>query len=134
MKIKRAAPLLMGGAIVVAIPALAGADPAYVGVAVGYQASGAPRGLPYLSATAAGAQQGAMQYCRSQLSACAPAGTSTQCIGIATGIGTKWMEAEGPDKVTAEANARAKLGELAADSSFPDTTVDPATTAVCAWD
>jgi hypothetical protein len=135
MEINTAVLPLLGAAIVVASPALAGADPSYVGVAVGYQASGAPRGLPYVSATAAGAQQGAVQYCESHLSACAPAGTSTQCIGIATGIGTKWMSAEGPDKATAEANARAKLGELVAGLPLPDTTeVDPATTAACAWD
>jgi hypothetical protein len=129
-----AAPLLVGAAIVVAAPALAGADPTYVGVAVGYQASGAPQGLPYVSATASGARQGAMQHCESHLSACALAGTSTQCIAIAT-AGTKWMSAEGPDEVTAQTNARAKLGELVVDLPLPDTTeVDPVTTAACAGD
>lgn len=135
MKINTAAPLLVGAAIAFASQPLAGADPAYVGVAVGYQVTGAPRGLPYVSATAAGAQQGALEDCESRLSTCAPAGTSTQCIGIATGIGTKWMSAEGPDKTTAEAKARAKLGELVAGLPLPDTTeLDPVTTAACAWD
>jgi hypothetical protein len=134
MKTNTAVALLAGAAILLATPALAGAGPSFVGVAVGYQSSGAPRGVPYVSATAAGAQQGALQYCQSQLSACAPAGTSTQCIGIATGVGTKWMSAEGPDKITAEANARAELGQLVAALPLPDTTdVDPTTTAACAW-
>src|SRR5579875_3879741 len=136
MKIKAAPPLLLvAAAIAVATPASAGAEPAYVGVAVGYQASGAPQGLPYVSSTAAGAQQGAMQHCQAQLSACAPAGTSTQCIGIATGVGKQWDSAEGPDRPTAETNARAKLAKVAAGLPLPDTTGDePATTAACSWD
>ena len=135
MKIKAVPPLLLvGAAIAVATPASAGADPAYVGVAVGYQASGAPRGLPYVSSTAAGAQQGAMQDCQAHLSACAPAGTSTQCIGIATGVGKQWDSAEGPDKPAAEINARAKLAKVAAGLPLPDTSGDePATTAACSW-
>jgi hypothetical protein len=136
MKIK-AVPslLLMGAAIAVAASAWAGADPAYVGVAVGYQASGAPRGLPYVSSTAAGAQQGALQDCQAHLSACAPAGTSTQCIGIATGVGKQWDSAEGPDKSTAETNARAKLAKVVAGLPLPDTSGDePATTVACSWD
>jgi hypothetical protein len=133
----KAAPhlLLMGVAIAVVTPASAGADPAYVGIAVGYQASGAPQGLPYVSSTAAGAQQGAMQNCQAHLSACAPAGTSTQCIGIATGVGKQWDSAEGPDKPTAETNARAKLAKVAAGLPLPDTSGDePATTAACSSD
>jgi hypothetical protein len=136
MKIKAAPPLLfVVAAIAIATPASARADPAYVGVAVGYQASGAPKGLPYVSSTAAGAQQGAMQACQAHLSACAPAGTSTQCIGIATGIGKQWDSAEGPDMPTAETNARAKLAKVAAGLPLPDTSGDePATTAACPWD
>jgi hypothetical protein len=136
MKIK-AVPLLllMGAAIAVATPASAGADPAYVGVAVGYQASGAPRGLPYVSSTAAGAQQGAMRDCQAHLFACAPAGTSPQCIGIATGVGKQWDSAEGPDKSAAQINARAKLATVVAGLPLPDTSGDePATTAACSWD
>jgi hypothetical protein len=136
MKINAAPPLLLVGvAIAVATPASAGADPAYVGVAVGYQASGAPQGLPYVSSTAAGAQQGAMQACQAHLSACAPAGISTQCIGIATGVGKQWDSAEGSDKPTAATNARAKLAKVAAGLPLPDTSGDePATTATCSWD
>lgn len=136
MEIKAAAPLLLAGAVITVVNAAsAGADPAYVGVAVGYQVSGAPQGLPYVSSTAAGAEQGAMQVCQTQLSACAPAGTSTQCIGIATGVGTHWESAEGPDKGTAETNARAKLAKLVASLPLPDTTADdPGTTAACSWD
>jgi hypothetical protein len=136
MKIKAVPSLLLvGAAIAVAIPASAGADPAYVSVAVGYQASGAPQGLPYVSSTAAGAQQGAMQNCQAHLSACAPAGTSTQCIGIATGVGKQWDSADGPDKPTAETNARAKLATVTAGLPLPDTSGDePATTAACSWD
>jgi hypothetical protein len=127
--------LLVGAAMAVATPALAGADPAYVGVAVGYQVSGTPQGLPYVSSTAEGAQQGAMQNCLARLSACAPAGTSRQCIGIATGVGTQWDSAEGPDKATAETNARAKLAKVAAGLPLPDTLGDgPVTTAACSWD
>lgn len=135
MKIKAAPPLLLvGAAIAVATPASAGADPAYVGVAVGYQASGAPRGLPYVSSTAEGAQQGAMQDCQAHLSACAPAGTSTRCIGIATGVGAQWDSAEGPDRPTAEINARAKLAKLVAGLPLADTTTaEPVTTAACSW-
>ncbi|QLL09126.1 DUF4189 domain-containing protein [Mycobacterium vicinigordonae] len=130
-----AAALVVGAAIMVVTPAGAGADPNYVSVAVGYQPSGAPQGMPYVSATAAGARQGAMQSCQAHLSACAPAGTSTQCIGIATGFGSKWMEAEGPDRKTAEANARAKLLDLMAGLPLPDpTTLDPDTTGACAFD
>jgi hypothetical protein len=136
MKIKAVPPLLlMGAAIAVATPASAGGHTAYVGVAVGYQASGAPRGLPYVSSTAAGAQQGAMQDCQAHLSACAPAGTSTRCIGIATGVGKQWDSAEGPDKPAAEINARAKLAKVAAGLPLPDTSGDElATTAACSWD
>ena len=136
MNIKAATPLLLvGAAIAVATSASAGADPAYVGVAVGYQASGAPKGLPYVSSTAAGAEQGALQNCQIHLSACAPAGTSTQCIGIATGVGKQWDSAEGPDKSTAESNARAKLAKVAAGLPLPDTSRDePVTTAACSWD
>jgi hypothetical protein len=136
MKIKAAPSLLLvGAAIAVATPASAGADPAYVGVAVGHQVSGAPQGLPYVSSTADGAQQGAMQNCQAHLFACAPAGTSRQCIGIATGLGTQWDSAEGPDKPTAETNARAKLAKVAAGLPLPDMTADgPVTTAACSWD
>jgi hypothetical protein len=135
LQINIAAPLLVAVAFAIATPAWARADPTYVGVTVGYQATGAPRGMPYVSKTAAGAREGAMQSCRAHLVACASAGTSTQCIGIATGVGTKWMSAEGPDRQTAEANARAKLDELVAGLPLPDTAgVDPATTAACAWD
>jgi Domain of unknown function (DUF4189) len=87
----------------------------------------------YASASAAEAKQGAMQACRTRLVACAPAETSTQCIALVTGLGTKWMSAEGPDKKTAEANARAKLADLATDISFPDSTgVNPEVVAKCA--
>jgi hypothetical protein len=135
LKINMAAPLLVGVSFVIATPAPAGADPSYVAMTVGYQATGAPQGMPYVSTTAAGAQQGATQNCRAHLVACAPAGTSTQCIGIAISAGTKWMSAEGPDKRTAEANARAKLAELIAGLPLPDTAgLDPATTVACAWD
>jgi hypothetical protein len=136
MKVKAVPPLLLVGvAFAVATPAPAGADPAYVGVAVGYQASGAPRGLPYVSSSPAGAQQGAMQDCQAHLFACAPAGTSTQCIGIATGVGKQWDSAEGPDRPSAETNARAKLAKVAAGLPLPDTSGDePATTAACSWD
>lgn len=135
VKISTAAPLLVGAALAVVTPAWAGADPSYVGVAVGYQTTGAAQGMPYVSATAAGARQGAMQSCQAHLFACAPAGTSTQCIGIATGFGSKWMEAEGPDKMTAEAKARAKLLDLMSGVPLPDpTTLDPDTTAACASD
>jgi hypothetical protein len=136
MKICAAAPLLLvGAAIAVATPASAGADTAYVGVAVGHQVSGAPQGLPYVSSTAEGAQQGAMQDCQAHLVACAPAGTSPQCIGIATGVGTQWDSAEGPDKPTAETNARAKLAKVVAGLPLPDTPVDePVMMAACSWD
>jgi hypothetical protein len=133
--INTAALLLAGTAIAVVTSASSRADPSYVGVAVGYQISGAAQGMPYVSATAAGAKQGAMQSCQAHLSACAPAGTSTQCIGIATGFGPKWMEAEGPDRKTAEANARAKLLDLMSGVPlFDPTTSDPQTTAACASD
>jgi hypothetical protein len=133
VKLNLAAPLLVGAAIVITAQPVARADPSYVGVAVGYQASGAPTGIPYVGATASEAKQGAMQACRARLAACAPAGTSTQCIAVATGFGTKWMSAEGSDKKTAEANARAKLADLATDISFPDSTgVTPEVVAVCA--
>jgi hypothetical protein len=131
---KAAAFILAGAVIAVSNSSPAGAERSYVGVAVGYQISGAAQGMSYVSATAAGAKQGAMQTCQAHLSACAPAGTSTQCIGIATGFGSKWMEAEGPDKNTAEANARAKLLDLMAGVPLPDSTVDPDTTAACASD
>lgn len=136
MKIRTAAsPLLMGALIAFVTPASAGADPAYVGVAVGYQPSGAPQGLPYVSSTAAGAQQGALQACRTRLFACAAAGTSPQCIGIATGFGTHWESAEGPDTSAAMTNARDKLTKLMAGVPLPDTTGDePRTTAACSWD
>src|ERR1700684_1488544 len=136
MKVKAVPPLLLVGvAIVVATPAPAGAGPSYVGVAVGYQASGAPRGLPYVSSSPAGAQQGAMQDCQAHLFACAPAGTSKQCIGIATGVGKQWDSEEGPDRSTAETNARAKLARGAAGRPLPATSGDePATTAACSWD
>lgn len=130
---KTPALLFASVAIALGTPAAAWADPSYVGVAVGYQISGAAQGMPYISETAAGAKQGAMQSCQAHLSACAPAGTSTQCIGIATGFGSKWMEAEGPDKKTAEARARAKLLDLMSGVPLPDpTTNDPDTTAACA--
>ena len=126
MKIERAVPLVLAVAgIAIATPA--SANPAYVGVAVGYQASGAPLGVPFVSATADGAQQGAMQNCQTRLSACAPAGTSTQCIGIAIGNGVRWETAEGPDTGTAEANARAKLVQLVAGLPLPDMRIDPST-------
>jgi hypothetical protein len=45
------------------------------------------------------------------------------------------MEAEGPDKMTAEAKARAKLLDLMSGVPLPDpTTLDPDTTAACASD
>ena len=122
-------------AIAVATSAPAGADAAYVGVAVGYQASGAPRGIPYVSSSPAGAQAGAMQDCQAHLFACAPAGTSSQCIGIATGVGKQWDSAEGPDRSTAETNARVKLAKVAAGLPLPDSGGDDAaTTAACSWD
>jgi hypothetical protein len=133
VKLNLAAPLLVGAAIVIAAQPVARADPRYVGIAVGYQISGAPTGIPSVGATAAEAKQGAMQACRERLVACAPVGTSTQCIALVTGLGTKWMSAEGSDKKTAEANARAKLADLANDVSFPDSTgVNPEVVAVCA--
>jgi Domain of unknown function (DUF4189) len=123
----------VGAAIVIAAQPIARADPGYVGVAVGYQVSGIPAGIPYVGATAAEAKEGAMQACRTRLAACAPAGTSTQCIAVATGLGTKWMSAEGSDKKTAEANARAKLADLTTDISFPDSVgVNPEIIAACA--
>lgn len=128
-------PALLVASAVIALttPASAWADASYVGVAVGYQISGAAQGVPYISATAAGAKQGALQACQARLSACAPAGTSTQCIGIAAGFGSKWMEAEGPDRKTAEARARAKLLDLMSGVPLPDpTTNDPDTSAACA--
>ena len=135
MTIKSAAPLLVSAVMAVATAPFAAADPAYVGIAVGFQPTGAPQGLPYVSTTAAGAQQGALQACRSRLVACAPAGTSTQCIGVA-GVGKQWQMAEGPDKSTAQSNARAALLELVADLPLPDVTSDDlvATTAACPWD
>lgn len=134
-KLNTAAPLLVGAALAIVAPPGAGADPSYVGLAVGYQTSGAAQGVTYVSLTAAGATQGALQSCQTHLSGCAPAGTSTQCIGIATGFGSKWMEAEGPDKKIAEANARAKLLDLMSGVPLPDpTTLDPDTTAACASD
>jgi hypothetical protein len=134
-RISAAATIIMGTAVVVATPAVAGADPSYVGLAVGYQASGVPNGVSFVSSTAEGAQQGAMQNCRAKLVACAPVGASTQCMGIATGNGTHWDSAEGPDKNSAEANARAKLVELVAGLPVPDTSgVDPVTTGACPWD
>jgi len=132
MKIEKAVPLVFAVVgIVTATPA--SAKPAYVGVAVGYQASGAPLSLSFVSSTAEGAQQGALQSCRTRLSACAPAGTSTQCIGIAIGNNTRWETAEGPNTGTAEANARAKLAELVAGLPVPDMRIDPSTTAACPW-
>jgi hypothetical protein len=133
VKLNSAAPLLLGAAIVITAQPVARADPSYVGIAVGYQVSGAPTGILSVGATAAEAKQGAMQACLERLVACAPAGTSTQCIAVATGLGTKWMSAEGSDKKTAEANARAKLADLATDISFSDSTgVDPQVVAACA--
>jgi hypothetical protein len=130
MKIAKAVPLVFAIAgIALATPA--SANPAYVGVAVGYQASGAPLGLSFVSSTVEGAQQGAMQNCQTRLSACAPAGTSTQCIGIAIANGARWETAEGPDAGTAEANARAKLAQLVAGLPLPDMRIDPSTTAAC---
>jgi hypothetical protein len=136
MTLKMTAPLLLASAAIVAATSpSAGADSAYVGVAVGYQASGAPKGLPYVSSTAAGAQQGALQSCQAHLSACAPAGTSTHCIGIASGVGTQWDSAEGPDRPTAESNARTKLAKVVAGLPLPDTSGgEPVTTAACSWD
>jgi hypothetical protein len=132
MKIEKAAPLILAViGIATATPATAG--PAFVGVAVGYQASGAPLGLTFVGSTAQGAQQGAMQSCQARLSACAPAGTSTQCIGIAIGNGVRWETAEGPDKGTAETNARAKLVEVVSGLPLPELHLDPSTTAACPW-
>lgn len=132
MKIEKAVPLILA-VIGIATATTASASAAFVGVAVGYQASGAPLGLPFVSSTAEAAQQGAMQSCQARLSACALAGTSTQCIGIAIGNGVRWETAEGPDKGTAEANARAKLVELVAGLPLPDMQLDPSTTAACPW-
>jgi|SRR5271155_554815 len=133
VKLNSTASLLVGAAVVITAQPVARADPSYVGIAVGYQVSGAPTGIPSVGATAAEAKQGALQSCRERLAACAPAGTSTQCIAVATGLGTKWMSAEGSDKKTAEANARAKLADLATDISFPDSTgVNPEVVAACA--
>lgn len=133
-RIYGAAPLLLGAAFAAAVSPLAGADPSYVSVAVGYQASGAPKAASSVKATAAEAKQAALQSCRAQLAACAPAGTSSQCIAIATGLGAKWTSAEGADKSTAEASARSNLTQLAIDLYSSDTEVDPRTTAACAWD
>lgn len=131
--IETAAIVLTSAMLTLVTPAGAGAAPNYVGVAVGYQISGAAQGMPYVSATAAGAKQGAMQACQAHLTACAPAGTSTQCIAIATGFGSKWMEAEGPDRQTAEARARARLLDLMSGVPLPDpTTLDPDTSSACA--
>jgi Domain of unknown function (DUF4189) len=133
VKLNAATPLLVGAAIVITAQPVARADPSYVAVAVGYQISGAPTGITFAGATAAEAKQGAMQACRTRLVACAPAGTSTQCIAVVTGLGTKWMSAEGSDRKTAEANARAKLADLATDISFPDSTgVNPGVVTACA--
>ncbi|WP_368834421.1 DUF4189 domain-containing protein [Mycobacterium intracellulare] len=137
VEVRMAAPLFVGAvfvgaAIVIAPPAFAGAGTSYVGAAVGYQATGQPKGTFFVSATAAEAQQGALQSCHEHLAACALAETSTQCIGIATGFGTKWMTAEGPDAGTAETNARAKLAELASDLSADTTGLEPITRAACA--
>lgn len=134
MMAHRVVPLLLGAAITVAIAAPAGADPTFVGTAVGYQIGGIPKGSSYVSSTATGAKQGALQSCNAQLSACAPAGTSTQCLGIATGVGTHWESAEGPDKRTAEANARAKLLALVAGLPLPDTHGAVSATSTCSWD
>jgi hypothetical protein len=135
MKIKAAVRLFpVGVAIAVATSASAGADAAFVGVAVGYQASGAPKGLSFVGTTAAGAQDGALQNCQAHLSACAPAGTATRCVGIATGVGKQWDSAEGPDKTTAEANARAKLAKIASSLPLADTSGQLTTTSMCSWD
>ena len=133
MKLNSAALLLPVAAILITAQPVARADPRYVAAAVGYQVSGAPNGILYAGATAAEAKQGAMQACRTRLVACAPAEISTQCLAVVTGLGTKWMAAEGSDKKTAEANARAKLADLETDISFPDSTgVNPDVVAVCA--
>lgn len=133
MKTISATVLLVGVITAVSNPAQASAGTAYVAIAVGYDASGAPRGLPYSSATAADAQQGAIQACRSQLVSCAPAGVSTQCIGIATGFG-KWMSAEASDRAGAEAAAHAKLTQIVAALPLPAVSSLPLnTTAACAW-
>lgn len=135
MKLSAPATLLIGGALVVASPGVAVADTAYVGLAVGYQISGIPQGVSYVGDSAADAKKGALAQCSQRLSACAPAGTSTQCLAVATGAGTRWMEAEGPDRSAAEANARTRLIEFAQGLPLAMTLeVTPAATGACAWD
>ena len=133
MKQKSATLLTVSAAILITAQPVARAESGYVAAAVGYQIGGAPTGITSAGATAAEAKQGAMQACRARLVACAPVGTSTQCIAVVTGFGTKWMDAEGPDRRTAEANARAKLADLGTDISFPDSAAaNPGVVAACA--
>jgi hypothetical protein len=121
MSVKTVLPVVLAAAMTAfAAPTFAGADTVYVGVAVGYRGGGIPYGVPFVSSTAEGAKQGSMLNCRTQLASCVSAGTSTQCIGIATGLGTKWESAEGPDGSAARANARAKLADLVYQLPLPD--------------
>lgn len=130
-----AVSLLLGGVLAVAAPSSAEPGTTYLAVAVGYQPTGIPKGVPYRAATAAEAKDGAYQLCRQRLSACAPAGTSTQCLAVATGAGTRWMSAEGPDKTTAEANARTQLIDLVSSLPLSDTLgVDAYAAAACVGD
>jgi len=136
MKIKMAASLLLVCASsAVAAPSLATADPVYLAVAVGYQASGTPQGIPYVGATPAEAKEQALWNCKTRLVACAPGKTSTQCLGIAVGVG-RWEIAEGPDKNAAKINARDLLAEIAGGVPLPDNPngLDPIVKASCSWD
>jgi hypothetical protein len=135
MSIKTLLCVLLGAAMTVfAVPTQAGADPAYVAVAVGYRGGGIPYGVPFVSSTAEGAKQGSLLNCRTQLASCVSAGTSTQCIAIATGLGTKWESAEGSDESAAKANARTKLADLVYQLPVPDPPgADFNTTAACPW-
>lgn len=121
MTVKTPLSVLLAGAMTaVATSAPSGAGPAYVGVAVGYRGGGIPYAVPFVSSTAEGAKQGSLMNCRTQLASCVSAGTSTQCIGIATGLGTKWESAEGSDESAAKANARNKLADLVYQLPVPD--------------
>jgi hypothetical protein len=121
VSVKTVLPVLLAAAMTAfAAPTFAGAETVYVGVAVGYRGGGIPYGVPFVGSTAEGAKQGSLLNCRTQLASCVSAGTSTQCIGIATGLGTKWESAEGPDESAAKANARSRLADLVYQLPVPD--------------
>ncbi|ORA11425.1 hypothetical protein BST14_18625 [Mycobacterium arosiense ATCC BAA-1401 = DSM 45069] len=122
------------GALIVAVPGLASAQPRYVGVVIGYGAAGLPQATSSVGASAQEASQGALLKCHERLATCALAATSTQCIGVAIGFGTKWMDAEGPDRRSAEANARARLAEMASDMSSDIPELPPVISSSCASD